>query len=354
MKPRVVHIVPAFDPTGAAEQAVWLQQALADSIDTHIVVWGQQRAEAPLPVMPSETVVLPRRAGCDLFAAGQLRTYLRTLDAPLLHSWLSINDVWGQASLAWIAPRKRIISYRDSLPRPAWWSRRALMSAARVIAPTAQLATQAIETCAERAMVSTIPDAVTVSPATDKPARSATVKTIVACGRFGYADHWQDAIWAADILRVVHPGQYHLRLLTSGEQTDALRRFIRQIEIEDAVQIHPQSEWPERLAEADVFWSLNTTAEAPRALLTAIAERVPVVACQSPTHAAWIEHDRTGRVIQGGDRADLARQTLWLFEHPQQTEQLTLAAQRIIYEQHAPEQMARRYEPLYGELTRQR
>ncbi len=352
MKPRVVHVVPGFDPTGAAEQAAWLQQALSASIDTHIVVWGQPRVVAPLPDMPPQTVLLPRRSGCDAFAFRQLSAYLRSLGRSVVHSWLSIHDAWGQAGLAGLAPRRRIVTWRESLPRVSWWSRRVLQSASHVIAPTAQLSAQAIEVSSSRLIATTIPDAVTVSATIAKPESTGFTKTIVAWGRYSYADHWQDAIWAADILRVVQPGRFQLHLISQGEQTDELRRFIQQVEIQDTVQLHPWSEWPTRLAQADVIWSLNSTVDLPRALLTAIAQRVPVVACRTPTLATWIEHDQTGRVIQSGDRADLARQTLWLTDHPERAEHLELAAQRRLQAQHAPQQIAASYEQLYHELAR--
>ena len=155
----------------------------------------------------------------------------------------------------------------------------------------------------------------------------------------------KDMVWAVDLLRYVDPS---VQLLLFGQPKDPwrIKRFIRQVGIQNNIRLLPKHEfsrWVERLS---CFWLLNLT-DAGAELTTAMRAGVPTIASHSAMHSDWIVPNETGIRIAPGNRAELAKKTVSLIEDSELSADLSLNAQSFAENRLDLESMLNGYSRLY-------
>ena len=131
------------------------------------------------------------------------------------------------------------------------------------------------------------------------------------------AERLKDAIWAADLLKVIR-SDVHLLIFGDGPHRDRLLQFRDQVLIRDKVHFLGQpSDAAEAMAHLDVLWSAGGTGESAAAVLAAMAAGVPVVAADTPAMRELIAPGQTGCLFRLGQRAGLAAATQQLLESPE-------------------------------------
>jgi glycosyltransferase involved in cell wall biosynthesis len=117
----------------------------------------------------------------------------------------------------------------------------------------------------------------------------------------------KDAIWAADLLKVVRK-DVHLLVIGDGPHLDQLRRFRKQVRIADFVHFLGQRGDVARLMpHFDMLWSTSPYEDNSNSILEAMAAGVPVVACDTPCSRELIVHGETGFLVPTGNRVGFAR-----------------------------------------------
>ena len=110
----------------------------------------------------------------------------------------------------------------------------------------------------------------------------------------------KDAIWAADLLKVIRDDA-HLLIFGDGPHRDRLVLFRQQVEIADKVHFLGQrGDLQEFLPNLDQFWSTRRRPGMPQAVLEALAAGVPVVASDVPGTRELIEHEASGYLFAPG------------------------------------------------------
>jgi glycosyltransferase involved in cell wall biosynthesis len=176
-------------------------------------------------------------------------------------------------------------------------------------------------------------------------------RLVAVIGRLWPQKCIKDAIWAADLLKVIRD-DVHLLVIGDGPHRDRLRRFRDQVVIRDKVHLLGHREdVPRIVPHLDVLWSTSAYEGQSNAILEAMAAGVPVVATDVPGTRDLVLSGRTGYLIPVGDRAALARATQKLLENPSLAAQLGGAARRRAVEHFSVDEMVRRYVELYGELV---
>ena len=160
----------------------------------------------------------------------------------------------------------------------------------------------------------------------------------------------KDAIWAADLLKVIRD-DVHLLVFGDGPHRDRLHRFRDQVVIADKVHfLGPRSDVPRWLPHFDVFWSTSAYEGQSNAIMEAMAAGVPVVASDIPGNRDLVVSGVTGYLVQVGHRAGFARWTNQLLDDAALRQRLGEAGRERIGREFGVEQMVSRYVTLYGEV----
>ena len=175
-------------------------------------------------------------------------------------------------------------------------------------------------------------------------------RLVCTAGRLDWYAGIKDAIWAADLLKVIRK-DVHLLIAGDGPQRDRLVLFRDQVGIQDKVHflgIRTDLRWI--VAHCDVFWATGRRSGQPNAILEAMAAGVPVVATVVRGNAELLQHDVTGCLIAPGDRAALARFTNQLLDDPESARRLSEAARQHALADFNAAKMVSRYAQLYREV----
>jgi glycosyltransferase involved in cell wall biosynthesis len=160
----------------------------------------------------------------------------------------------------------------------------------------------------------------------------------------------KDAIWAADLLKVVRK-DVHLLIIGDGPHREQLRRFRDQVRIADFVHfLGLRGDLPRLTPHFDMLWSTSPQEDQSCIILEAMAAGVAVVACDAPGTRDLVLHSQTGFLVPIGDRTGFARHAHQLFEDPAFSRRLgQAAAQRARFE-FSPEKMISSYVEMYRQI----
>ena len=160
----------------------------------------------------------------------------------------------------------------------------------------------------------------------------------------------KDAIWAADLLKVIRD-DVHLLVIGDGPHRDRLLRFRDQVVIADKVHfLGSRSDVPRWMPHFDVFWSTSGYEGQSNAIMEAMAAGVPVVASDIPGNRDLVAPGVTGYLVRVGHRAGFARWTNQLLDDAALRHRLGEAGRQRIGREFGVEQMVSRYVELYGEV----
>jgi glycosyltransferase involved in cell wall biosynthesis len=169
-------------------------------------------------------------------------------------------------------------------------------------------------------------------------------------GRLWPQKRVKDAIWAADLLKVIHD-DVHLLVIGDGPQRDRLRRFRDQCHIRDKVHFRGErGDVPRLLPHFNVLWSTSGYEGQSNVILEALAAGVPVVATDIPGTRELVVSGTTGYLVPLGDRAAFARYTERLLNDASLAAQFAAAGRDRVQCEFSVEKMIERHVELYREV----
>ena len=179
------------------------------------------------------------------------------------------------------------------------------------------------------------------------PERSRLVGVV---GRLERRKRIKDAIWAADLLKVIRD-DVHLLMIGDGPHRERLIRFRDQAVIRDKVHfLGPRGDVPQWLPHLDVLWSASACEGQSSAILEAMAAGVPVVATDIPGTRDLVVPEVTGVLVRLGHRAGLVQWTNHLLDHPELARRLGEAGRQRAMREFSADKMIRCYAELYREM----
>ena len=169
-------------------------------------------------------------------------------------------------------------------------------------------------------------------------------------GRLWPQKRVKDAIWAADLLKVIRD-DVHLLIVGDGPQRDRLRRFRDQVCIRGKVHfLGERGNVPRLMPHLDVLWSTSAYEGQSNAILEAMASGVPVVATDIPGTRKLVVPGATGYLIPLGDRAAFAKHTERLLNDAALAGRFSAAARHRVESEFSVEKMIERHVGLYREM----
>ena len=173
-------------------------------------------------------------------------------------------------------------------------------------------------------------------------------------GRLWPQKRAKDAIWAADLLKVIRD-DVHLLIFGDGPHRSRLERFRDQVEIRDKVHfLGHRNDVPRFMPHFDVLWSTSGYEGQSNAILEAMAAGVPVVASDIPGNRDLVVPDQTGYLAAVGHRAGFARWTNQILDDAALARRLGQAARERAAREFSVEAMVGRYVALYEEVAADR
>ncbi|HLA86155.1 MAG TPA: glycosyltransferase [Thermoguttaceae bacterium] len=361
MKRRILQIIPTLDRAGAEKQMSLLARGLPrDEFDVHVCVLtrgGPLKAELDAAGVP--TVVIGKRWKLDPRAFWRLRGHVARLRPELIHTWLFAADAYGRAAgLACGVPRL-VCGLRCVDPWKSGWQlavdRWLARRTSRLVANSPGVKAFYIEKGLPAERIEVIPNAVE-PPAPSPVAREellaelglpADARLVGLIGRLWPQKRVKDAIWAADLLKVIRR-DVHLLIVGDGPLRGSLWHYRDQVEIRDQVHFLGERDDVARLVpHFDALWSTSGYEGQSNAVMEAMSAGVPVVATDIPGTRDLVVDGETGYLFRVGDRAALAKQTNRILDDAALARHLGDAARRRMREEFTVEKMIERYADLY-------
>ena len=366
MTKRILQIIPTLDRSGAEKQMTLLARGLPrDEFDVHVcaltrggpLVADLRRAEIPTTVIGKRWKLSPR-------AYWQLRRLVARLHPDLIHTWLFAANSYGRAAGIACGARCLVAGERCVDPWKGWTEltidRYLGRRTGRIVAVSPGVRDFYARHGLPAEKIEVIPNG--VEPATPSPATRQqvlaeldlpdTCRLVGVIGRLWPQKRLKDAIWAADLLKVIRD-DVHLLIIGDGPHRDRLRKFRDQVLIRDKVHfLGRRDDVPRLLPHLDLLWSTSAYEGQSNSIMEAMAAGVPVVATDIPGTRDLVVHGQTGYLVPVGKpgRAVITKHTNRVLNDPELARRLGEAARRRMLSKFSVETMVARYAQLYREL----
>lgn len=317
MKKRILQIIPTLDRAGAEKQLTLLALGLPrEEFDVHVGVLtrtGPLATELEQGGIPH--TLIGKRWKIDPQAYWRLRALVARLQPDLIHTWLFAGNAYGRA--AGIACGVKCLVAGERCVDP-WKGTGQLMIDRYLARRTAAIVANSSavkEFYAEHGLpvekFEVIPNGVPLPPppSTSRAEMLAefglpeSAHVIGMVGRLWPQKRVKDAIWAADLLKVVRDDA-HLLIFGDGPHRARLERFRDQCEIGDKVHFLGHREDVSRwMPHFEQLWSTSAYEGQSNAILEAMSWGVPVVATSIPGTRDLVIDQQTGCLVETRDRA---------------------------------------------------
>lgn len=362
--PRILHIIPTFDRTGAGKQLRLLATGLApEGFDVHVCALtrgGPLAAEFRAAGIPSE--IIGKRLKADPVAFARLARHIARLRPDLVHTWNFAAGSYGRVA-ARAAGVKHIVAGEYCVDRwkSTWqWivDRRLARHTDCYVANSAAIRDYCAKhglpaerfTVIDNGVEPACPSDATRCQLLDELKCPGDARLIGVVGRLWPQKRVKDLIWAADLLRVLHD---NLRLLVIGDgpERSTLHRFARLASDLDHIRFlgHRDDVW-RIMPHLDVFWNGSGYEGQSNSVMEAMAASVPVVASDVAGNRELVVHGETGYLVPIAGRAARARATDQILTDPTLAARLGAAAKQRMAEHFSVEENIRRHAELYREL----
>jgi glycosyltransferase involved in cell wall biosynthesis len=362
---RILHLACRLDGYGGASmlRALAASQAAAGE---RVVVAPLTAEHFPTHALREQGVAvqpLGSRWPIDVIALARLARLRRRLQADVTHAW-DVRTLAQAAMSGRRRPGQLLIGSLLATGEATRWTRRVLSSIhARVTAftvPEESARKRLCEFGVAANRIHVIPPGVPRRSGGEGPAARAALikelqlpadaKLIAVAGPLRRHRHVDEAIWAFELVRVIHPAA---RLLVVGDGPDRARleQFALQVSEPGAVQfLGYRADWTALVPGIDVYWQPNPSVTTPLALLEAAAAGTPIVASDVAAHRSAVKHERTGTLVKLGDRAEMVRATDELISNPARAVRMGQAAAERVAEKWSLDATLAAFDRLYERL----
>ncbi len=357
MKQRILHVIDTLDRSGTAQQLCLLARGLPqDAFEVHVCALtrggpiGDVLARAGIPVR-----VIGRRWSADPATFWQLVRHVKELRPNSIHAWQAAGRAYAAAAARRCGVQRLVAVWREVQtsqgPLQATVDRYIGRRASAVVATCPAVRDYCIGQGIAAEKIAVIssgagkapPPVVTRGQILDRLGLPESVRLIGWAGRLEADRGGKDAIWAADLLKVIRD-DVHLLIFGAGPHRQRLVLFREQVEIADKVHfLGERGDFAEFLPHFEQFWSTRRLPGQSQAILEAMAAGVPVVATDIPGTRDLIEHEASGYLFAPGHRAGLTRWAEFLLNHADAARQIGATGRQRVESEFSAEKMVQRW-----------
>jgi glycosyltransferase involved in cell wall biosynthesis len=362
MSPRILHLITNLERSGTQKQLCLLAEGLLRTgFDIHVctLAEGGPMAER-LRAAGIHITILGKRWTFDPRAIWALKRLVDHLQPDVIHAWGGTANTCGLAAAIGCG-KGLVTAYQCMTPFRSSLQLRLDQEIGRrsmsLVANSRSVSEFYVARGLPQEKFQIIPNAVEQpSPPTvtrrqilDEMELPKDSRLIGLVGRLAPHKRVKDAIWAADLLKVIRK-DVHLLIFGEGPHGDRLRKFRDQVRIGDKVHFLGQRGDVQRfLPHFDLLWSTSAYEGQSNAILEAMAVGVPIVASDIPGTREFVIHGETGRLVQVGDRAGFAREAHRLLEDAALAHRLGQAGRDYVQREFTVEKMVRQYLEMYNQ-----
>jgi glycosyltransferase involved in cell wall biosynthesis len=365
MTPRILHLIPTLDRSGTEKQLRLLAAGLMRAgCDTHVCAFAQGRPTAEiLPFAGIRPTILEKRWAFDPFTFWQLKRLVDHLRPDVVHAWGCTANLYGLAAAIGGGVKRFVAGYRCMEPicnsLQIRIDREIGRRSARLVTNSRGIKDFYVRNGLPDDKFQIIPNAVelphppscTRQQILDELGLPRDSRLIGVVGRLMPHKRIKDAIWAADLLKVVRK-DVHLLIFGDGPHRDRLRMFRDQVRIGDHVHfLGSRGDVQRFYPHFDLLWSTSAYEGQSNAILEAMAAGIPVVASDIPGTRELVTHNQSGLLVQVGDRAGFGREAHRLLEDGDLARRLGQAGQDQVRREFIVEKMVGQYMELYNQLS---
>jgi glycosyltransferase involved in cell wall biosynthesis len=362
--PRILHLISDLDRSGTQKQLCLLAAGLARAgFDTQVcALAGGGPMVDGLRAAGVETTILEKRWPLDPRVCWTLKCLVDRLRPNVLHTWRCAANAYGLLTTIGSGVRRFVAGYRSMEPVSSSvrfrLDREIGRRSAGLVANSRGVKDFYVDNGLPGEKFEVIPNAVErTSPPTftrrqmlDELGLPDGSRLIGMVGRLLPHKRIKDAVWAADLLKVIRK-DIHLLIFGDGPHAGRLRIFRDQVRIADQVHfLGNRSDVPRFCPHFDLLWSTSAYEGQSNAILEAMAAGVPVVASDIPGTRDLVIPRETGLLVQVGDRAGFAREAHRLLEDPALARRLGDAGRERAQSDFSVEKMVANYTALYRRL----
>jgi glycosyltransferase involved in cell wall biosynthesis len=368
---RILHIIPTLERLGAEKQLTLLATALdREEFDVHVCAInnGGPYVNDLEAAGISTTILNCRIASPTVFR--QLKREITRVKPDIVQTWRAEANLWGRiaarrcgvkqtvACEPYLDPRRTAIRSR--------LDRHLTRSTSKIVVNSQGVKDFLTRRHIQGDLITIIPNG--VGPASSSPCPRSEIldelkllpntKLIGMAAALEPQKRIKDAIWAADLLKVMRD-DVHLLVLGDGPMRDRLIRFQEAVRIKDHVHfLGTRNDVLRFIPHFDLYWSTSSYESQSNGILEAMAASVPVLATDIPGSRELVSHKETGWIIPtyGNDfrrrRSEFARQSQLVLDDGDLLKKLGKAARNKARDQFSVEQMIEYWSDLYRELLR--
>jgi len=303
-------------------------------------------------VSPENIIELPMRNSLNLATAMKLSRFVRAQDIEIVHAHVARD--YPLAALATGRSKARLVLTRHVLFPLNRIHRLTLRRTSRVIAVSQAVAESLrSQSIFDRNKVVTIHNGIDLAKfETADPSRTPRKLRVGTAGHLGPVKGHEDFVRAAALVLENRPDVEFVIAgedkFQSGENRTALEKLIRELRVSDHVKlIGWVDDMPQFLSTLDLFVSAARSEPFGLAIVEAMAAGVPVVATASEGARETIDEEKTGRLVDVGDVAALARVIEELINDEPERRRLAQNGRAVARDRFSLTRMVERTEEVY-------
>jgi glycosyltransferase involved in cell wall biosynthesis len=372
---RILEIIPTLDRSGAEKQLTLLARGLSrDEFDVHVCALTRGGPlEADLVDAGIPVTVIGKRWKLDPYAFWRLRRLIKQLKPDLIHTWIFAANAYGRAAGLLAGVKCLVAGERCVDPWKSWelaFDRYLAKRTSRIVANSEAVRDFYIGKRIPAEKIDVIPNGILPAPSCSTTRQEVLAelqlpddaRLVGLIGRLWPQKRVKDAIWAADLLKVIRDDVY-LLVVGDGPHRGRLETFRDQCEIRDKVRFFGhRSDVPRLLPHFDVLWSPSAYEGQSNTILEAMAAGVPVVATDIPGTRELVVDGETGYLVSTEGwppnattvnktvAAGLAKFTMRILDDRGLALRLGEAARKRVASEFSVERMVARYAELYRRL----